>query len=427
MQSTDKLSTTSSWVVFERSFRERVQEKGVLHVFGWNGINIGKPVISPELLARHMLYISRVDIFNHVILNATSDIVEYPALPIFTPAERAEVKDYNKAQQVWKIECGKACQLLKDSVTAPVLERLIKDFPDHVSADERMVCNMWRSLKERYGSYTRAMDMRNINAIRDIKAEKWSDVEAAYVRYQMLCRERATWSTANKDYDIRGHEKVTWILELLQGIPDLQITLLQLTNENAKGDGINITQCIAEIEKDLRDLSARNTTVMTTTTQMMEETEAQALYSNGTYKRNNGTNKYRGNTAGNKVYGQTQPQKTTMSENIVCWKCGLKGHKALQCYVTDRTKGLNNSNHKPYDNRTKVGDKKRKWADQAERATERVSMYEQRAKEMRKELTQVELAMSECYTIIADANGTNDDTEDMLPYTQDDEPLSDDN
>jgi hypothetical protein len=426
MQSTDKLSTTSSWVIFERSFRERVQEKGVLQVFGWNGINIGKPVISPELIARHMLYISRVDIFNHVTLNATSDTVNYPALPIFTPAERLEIKDYNKAQQVWKIECGKACQLLKDSVTAPVLERLIKDFPDHVSADERMVCHMWKSLKDRYGSYTRAMDMRNINAIRDIKAERWNDVEGAYVRYQMLCRERATWSTATKDYDIRGHEKVTWILELLQGIPELQITLLQLTNDNAQGDGVTMTHCIEAIEKDLRDLSARNPTGILTTTPMTEDTEAQVLYSYGNQKRNSGTNKYRSNVTVNKAYGQTQ-QKSAMSENIICWKCGMKGHKAMQCYVTDRTKGFNNPNDKPSDSHMRTGDKKRKWTEPAERATERASRYEQRAKEMRKELTQVELAISECYTIIADANGTNDDMDDMLPYLHEDEPLSDEN
>ncbi len=56
-----------------------------------------------------------------------------------TPAERNEIKDFNKAESLWKVDCGKAVQLIHEMVSAAIWEKIMQDNPTYGSADEKMI------------------------------------------------------------------------------------------------------------------------------------------------------------------------------------------------------------------------------------------------------------------------------------------------
>jgi hypothetical protein len=324
-----------------------------------------------------------------------------PTFVTFTPSEKADIKDYNKAHLSWKIECGKACQLLKDSLSAPVLERLLKDFPNHVSADETMVRAMYNSLHERYGAYTRSMDVKNRSDIQNLSATRWQDVEQAYVQYQMLCRERDTWSTPERSYSIRGHEQVTWILELIQDIPELQLTQLTLTVRNAIPDAVSMSDCVSAIEVNLRDLTARHGIHNPKESDILHN-DSVAMYSNSARTK--------------KHYQTSITRPDTPNKNITCYKCGNTGHKAPQCRVTARKEGYTPP-QRPIYQANKESPRKRKGEDNSTKA----AYFEKRAREVREELNQVELAMSECYSAINREENGSDDSTSIVPEIQETE------
>jgi hypothetical protein len=312
-------------------------------------------------------------------------------IPELTENEKRELREYTKGALLWKNECGKALQYLKESVSEMIWEELAIQFPDHVAADEQEIQRIWGSLQNRYGSYTRTADKANQMAVFLLKTKSWTEIEGLITKYRNLAAERLGWNTGDIDYSIPAHEKMCWLIGLIQTVPEMAIMVHVLQAEAGRNlMGTTFDAAVTRITEPIRTLKESDQAVNNETN-----------YDEVSYIRSK-----------HRINPQTSQgnQNSRTDSGIKCYRCGRMGHKEVNCRVTLSPEQKQSNNQR---SDYKTG--KRKYDMHSPK-----SEYSSRKQQARQELLRAEVAYSEALEQSSESDSPHISWNNLLEATEDD-------
>ena len=189
-----------------------MNNKGLGSVFGYGTIEEIIPMRSEAIFSKiKLINNQRAEIERDVIAKVPKPPGEMVIELTFDEQKRWDL--FIKASKEWKIECGKALNLIKGMVSDEIYGEMKIDIPNCKEYDCMVVRNIMTYFKRNYGSYTIGASRKDEQLAEEIPLfSDWAKVGSYIAKFRDIMKERETWGA---QFEKDDQYKISWLIHRL--------------------------------------------------------------------------------------------------------------------------------------------------------------------------------------------------------------------